>query len=133
MRTVTGIVNRSPDACWKVLVDPSTLTGWVPGLRRATVVDTYPTGLPKEIQFEFSSSLTYSLVYTYDVPAHEVRWKPRMGQRDAVAGFAKIEAIKEGARLTYGLEPGEGRSEKDRALDDPDALVKEFVLWMQAY
>ena len=37
------------------------------------------------------------------------------------------------ARLTYGLEPGEGRSEKDRAIGDPDTLVKEFVLWMQAY
>jgi len=133
MHTITGHVRRPPAACWKVLVDPTLLTSWVPGLRRARVIESYETGLPKEIHFEFSSSLTYSLVYTYDVPAHEMRWEPRMGQRDGVAGFAKIDETEDGARLTYGLEPGAGRSEKDRALGDPESLVREFVTWMHAY
>lgn len=133
MRTVTGFVRRSPDACWKVLVDPTLLTGWVPGLRKARVVDSYPTGLAREIQFEFSSSLTYSLVYTYDLAARELRWTPRTGQRDAVAGFARVEPVENGAQLTYGIEPGAGRSSADRTLGDPDTLVKEFVAWMHAY
>src|SRR5213075_2102676 len=109
MREVTGYIRRPPDACWRVLVDASLLTGWVPGLRRANVIALDDAGLPREIHFEFSTSLTYSLVYTYDVAAYEVRWEPRLGGRDAVRGFARLESFDEGTRITYGLEPGGGR------------------------
>jgi hypothetical protein len=132
MQTVTGVIRRSPEACWRVLVDPTLLTGWVPGLRKARVVAAYPTGLPREIQFEFASSLTYSLVYTYDVP-NELRWKPGLGARDGVSGFARVEPHEQGTRLTYGLEPGNGRSKKERATGSPDAIVAEFVSWIHAY
>jgi hypothetical protein len=130
MREVTGYIRRSPDACWRVLIDASLLTGWVPGLRRAIVVALDDAGLPREISFEFSTSMTYSLVYTYDVAAFEMRWEPRFGGRDAVRGFARLEPLDEGTRITYGLEPGSGRSEADRALGDLDALVAAFVSWM---
>jgi hypothetical protein len=130
MREVTGHIKRPPDACWRLLVDASLMTGWVPGLRRANVVAFDDAGLPREIHFEFSTSLTYSLVYTYDVAAHEVRWEPRMGGRDAVRGFARLEPVDEGTRITYGLEPGSGRSEADRVLGDPEQLVAAFVGWM---
>ncbi|MBA2538135.1 MAG: hypothetical protein H0V17_00745 [Deltaproteobacteria bacterium] len=132
MQTITSLIRKSPEACWRVLVDPALLTGWVPGLRKARVVATYPTGLPREITFEFSSSLVYSLVYTYDAP-RELRWTPGLGARDAVCGFARLEPHESGTRLTYGLELGGARSQKDRAIGDPDAIVAEFVAWMHAY
>lgn len=132
MQTVTGFIRKSPEACWQVLVDPTLLTGWVPGLRKARVVASYPTGLAREITFEFASSLVYSLVYTYDAP-REIRWTPGLGARDAVRGFARIEPHESGTRLTYGLEPGHARTPKDRATSSPDAIVAEFTAWMHAY
>jgi uncharacterized protein YndB with AHSA1/START domain len=131
MRTVTTYIRRPPDACWSALIDASVLTGWVPGLRRARVVATDDTGLPREIQFEFSTSLVYSLVYTYDGAAREVRWEPRLGKRDGVRGFARVDPFDEGSRITYALEPGDGRSPADRALGDLDALVAAFARWME--
>jgi uncharacterized protein YndB with AHSA1/START domain len=132
MREVTTHIQRTPEQCWRVLVDASLLTHWVPGLRRATVITSNDAGLPREIHFEFSVSLTYSLVYTYDVAAREVRWEPRVGGRDAVRGFARLVPDGSGTRMTYALEPGSGRSEGDRALGDPDALVAAFAAWMHA-
>lgn len=132
MREVTAHIERTPEQCWRVLVDAALFPHWVPGLRRATVIASNDAGLPREIHFEFSASLTYSLVYTYDVAAREVRWEPRLGGRDAVRGFARLAPDERGTRITYGLEPGGGRSEADRALGDPDALVAAFVAWMHA-
>ena len=130
MRSVTTYIRRSPDACWKVLTDATVLTGWVPGLRRARVITTDDAGLAREVQFEFSTSLTYSLVYTYDAAAREMRWEPRLGKRDGVRGVARVEAFDEGTRLTYELEHGDGRSAADQELGDLDALVAAFARWM---
>jgi hypothetical protein len=130
MRTVTATIPRSPEECWRVLVDPARFTYWVPGLRRAVVIASGPFNLPAEIHFEFSTSLTYTLVYTYDLEAREVRFEPRLGRRDGVRGFARLEAVEGGARLEYGLEVGEGRSSSDRELGDVDALVASFVKMM---
>jgi uncharacterized protein YndB with AHSA1/START domain len=130
MRTVVAFVPRSPEACWQVFTDPQLLSAWIPALRRAQVITRGTDGLPTEIQFEFSQSLTYSLVYTYDLAAREVRWEPRAGKRDAVRGFVRFEAFDEGTRLTYGLEHGHARSTADRALGDVDVLVAAFVRCM---
>jgi hypothetical protein len=132
MLEVVGYIKRSPDACWRVLVDASLMTAWVPGLRRANVVATDDAGRPREILFEFSTSLTYSLIYTYDVAAREVRWEPRSGARDAVRGFARLDPSDDGTKLTYGLEQGGGRSNADRVIGDPEVLVSAFVTWMHA-
>jgi len=113
-----------------VLVDPARFTYWVPGLRRAVVIASGPFNLPAEIHFEFSTSLTYTLVYTYDLEAREVRFEPRLGRRDGVRGFARLEPAEGGTRLEYGLEEGEGRSASDRELGDLDALVASFVKMM---
>jgi len=132
VRTVVAFIQRSPDACWRVLVDPARFTGWVPGLRRAVVIASGPFNLPAEIHFEFSTALTYTLAYTYDLAAREVRFEPRLGKPDGVRGFARIEPHEGGARLEYGLEVGEARSAADRELGDVDALVASFVKWMHA-
>jgi len=124
------MVPRAPDACWRALVDAHQLTGWVPGLRRARVVSTEPSGLPSEIVFEFSQSRTYSLAYEYDLGQGLVRWEPRTGKRDGVRGFARVEAADGGTRLTYALEHGVGRTASDLALGDVDELADAFVRWV---
>jgi hypothetical protein len=132
MRTVTAFVRRSPQACWSVIVDPTLLTHWVPGLRRAVVISLGPFNLPAEIHFEFSTSLTYTLVYTYDFARREMTFEPRLGARDGVRGFVRLDPFDDGTRLEYGLEVGDARSSADRELGDLDALVASFVHWMQA-
>jgi hypothetical protein len=132
MQSASAVVSRAPDRCWRAFVDARSLTGWVPGLRRAQVILLGDDGLPAEILFEFGASLTYTLVYTYDVAAREVRWQPRAGKRDAVAGFARFDAEGEGTRITYELAHGDGRSAAEKALGDQAALLDAFVRWVVA-
>jgi hypothetical protein len=129
MDTVVGYIARSPEACWRVFTNAALLPAWVPGLRRARVIATDADGLPREIQFEFAASLIYSLVYSYDTVAREIRWEPRAGKRDAVRGFARFEPVESGTRLTYGLEPGDERNPTDRTRDLP-GLIDAFARWM---
>lgn len=88
-------------------------------------------GLPSEIHFEFSSSLVYTLIYSYDVDKREVRWQPKLGKRDGVSGFIRFDASDDGTQLTYALEHGEGRSPSERELGDLQKLVDAFVAWMR--
>lgn len=126
MQTVLAVVAREPDACWRAFVDATTFSAWIPGLRRARVIQSGADGLPVEILFEFGASRTYSLVYTYDVAKREVRWEPRANKRDAVAGFARFDAFDEGTRVTYGLANTTGGTE----LDQLHELVAAFGSWM---
>jgi uncharacterized protein YndB with AHSA1/START domain len=130
MRTMTAFIRRSPEACWSVLTDPSTFTGWVPGLRRTRVIAIDEAKRPREVQFEFAASRTYTLVYSYAADKHEMHWEPRLGKRDAVFGFARVESSENGTNLTYGLKPGGARSAAEIALDDLGAVVTAFVHWM---
>jgi uncharacterized protein YndB with AHSA1/START domain len=130
MQTATAYVARTPDQCWRMFVDPALLTAWVPGLRHARVIALGADGLPSEIQFRYASSHVYSLAYTYDAPAREVRWAPRAGKRDAVSGSVRFDAFDEGTRVTYTLEHGDARSPSERAADDAQVLVQAFARWM---
>jgi hypothetical protein len=128
MQSVEVVVARDPRACWQAFTDPATLPAWVPGLRRARVIANDSTGLPAEILFELASSLTYSLVYTYDVARLEVAWQPRSGKRDAVAGSARFEAAEGGGtKIVYALKQGEGRSTQQREVGAGDPLLAAFV------
>lgn len=130
MQTVRAVVPRDPETCWRAFIDPSTLAAWVPGLRKARVIQVGADGLPAEILFEFGESLTYSLVYTYDREAREVSWEPRAGKRDAVAGFVRFDEFDDGTRVTYGLKQGAGRSEAERELGSLTELVAAFARWV---
>jgi uncharacterized protein YndB with AHSA1/START domain len=132
VQTVRAVVPRDPDRCWRAFIDATSLAAWVPGLRRARVILVGVDGLPEEILFEYGESLTYSLVYTYDPENREVKWQPRAGKRDAVAGFAKFAADEGGTSITYALEHGDGRSDAHRALGDQSALLDAFSRWLQA-
>lgn len=111
-------------------MDAVTLAAWVPGLRRARVITRDTQGLPLETLFEFGESLTYSLVYTYDAATREVKWQPRTGKYDAVAGFARFDPAEGGTKLTYGLEQGDGRSPAEKALGEVSILAHAFARWM---
>jgi hypothetical protein len=131
METATALVPSDADACWRVFTDASLLTSWVPGLRRAQIL-TKERGMASEIHFEFSSTLAYTLVYSYDKTKREVRWQPKLGPREGVSGFARFEAEAEGTRITYGLEQGDARSADERALGDPAPLLEAFAKRMRA-
>ena len=128
MVTVRAVVPREPAACWRAFTDATTFGAWVPGLRRAQVIRLGADGLPTEILFEFGASRTYTLVYTYDHAAREVRWQPGTGKLDAVAGFARFEPLDGGTSLTYGLEHHDGSAE----ITEVQALVAAFGRWMQS-
>ena len=130
MSTAVAFVPRSPLTCWRVFTDADMFPAWVPGLRKARVITTDDRGRPREILFEFATSRTYSLVYTYDDDQREVRWEPHAGGRDAVRGSARFESAEDGTRMTYELEPGSAANE--RVVIDADALVDAFVQWMHA-
>ncbi|HVV84901.1 MAG TPA: SRPBCC family protein, partial [Kofleriaceae bacterium] len=130
MPSASKLIPRSPQACWRQFVDADRLVGWVPGLRRARVVATHDDGLAREVAFEFATSRTYSLVYTYDAAARQVSWAPRIGQRDAVRGSARFDPEDGGTRVTYTLEPAVGRTAAEVAQDDPQALLDAFARWM---
>jgi hypothetical protein len=101
---------------------------WIPGLRKAAVITRDERGRPHEVLFEFSTSRTFSLVYTYDDAQREVRWEPQLGKRDAVRGSARFDAHDDGTRMTYVLEPGV--VSRDRVVGDIEALVASFVQCM---
>ena len=96
LSSIVTYIARSPDVCWRALIDATVLPAWVPGLRRARVIEVDDHQRPREVLFEFSTSLTYSLVYSYDADAREMHWEPRIGKRDAVRGFARLERWKTG-------------------------------------
>jgi hypothetical protein len=128
--TVTSLVPRDPDTCWRLFTDASALVMWVPGLRRAEVL-AKERGMPSEIHFEFSESLVYTLAYTYDVAAREARWQPKLGRRDGVTGSVRFTADADsgGTLVTYKLEHGAGRTPSERELGDIQRTVDAFVRW----
>jgi hypothetical protein len=131
VKTVTVVVPRDPQTCWRLFTDISLLGAWVPGLRRAQVL-AKEKGLPLEVHYEFAESRAYTLLYSYDVEQREVRWQAKLGRRDGVSGFARFEAQGDGTQLTYGLEHGEGRSAAERELGDLDTLVASLQAWLTA-
>ncbi len=133
MEIVTVDVQRPLDACWRVFTTPAMLVHWVPGLVGATLVAARPDGLPREVRFEFAAGLHYTLLYSYDVTEHVVRWEPREPAQGAVRGFARFEPTDVGIRLTYALEHEPGRKAAERVLDDPELLVQSFARYMHEH
>ena len=127
MREVVVTIGCTVEACWRALTDATLLAAWLPGVRRVDVVSRDERGLATEVQFEYAGSRSYSLLYTYDHARREMRWEPRVGKRDAVRGFASVEADGDGTRLHYALEEGGPRREGD---GDPAAIVAAFVAWV---
>ena len=130
MQVVTQVIAQPPDACWRAFIDPTTMTRWVPGLKTAELVASRDDQLPAEARFEFLGGITYTLVYSYDVAVHTVRWRPKFGEKAAVRGYAKFEPHETGALMTYALEHDPGRKAVQRAFDDPEVIAEAFARFM---
>jgi hypothetical protein len=128
----TIVIARRPQACWRAFVEVESLVAWVPGLRKVELIARAPDGMPAEVRFEFAESRTYTLAYSYEATdsAKIVKWNPKTGARDAVKGWAKFEAHDEGTLLTYELEHGEARTEKEKFLANVDEMLDSFARWM---
>lgn len=126
MHVVRAFVPCDPQTCWRAFTAVSTLVDWVPGLLRAQTI-AMSRGLPGEVHFEHVGGFAYTLVYSYDVAAREVRWEPKLGPREGVSGFARFDTAPDGTALTYGLEPGAARP-----AGDVQPLVDAFVDWVTA-
>lgn len=115
-------------------MDARLLPTWVPGLRRAKVVRHNAEGMPLEVMFEFSETLSYSLIYRYDADLKRVAWMPGMGKRDAVAGFAEFNEDGEGTLMTYGVQPA-GRAPTQAESDlrtNAQRIVDAFVKFCES-
>jgi Polyketide cyclase / dehydrase and lipid transport len=137
LHTVRASIPRPAEECWRALTDPTLLSAWLPGLRRATVIARDANDLATEVQFEFAASRSYSLLYTYNHEEYEMRWEPRMGKRDAVRGYARIEidpaySDQLHSLMFYSLEQGEARTGAELELGDPGAIVAAFATWITA-
>jgi uncharacterized protein YndB with AHSA1/START domain len=134
MQTVTAVVPRDPETCWRLFTDVTQLTSWVPGLRQAQII-TGTRAAPSEIHFEFagpSDELAYTLVYTYDKATREVRWEPKLGRNAGVTGFVRFDQDTDGTRVTYGLEHGDARGVAERELGDAQLLLEAFAARVRA-
>ena len=128
MQSVTTVVPRDADTCWRVFTDIAKLSSWVPGLRHAEII-AKARGMPSEIHFQFASSLAYTLVYSY-VDKREVRWEPKLGKREGVTGHVRFDPVAGGTQITYALEHGDARGPAERALGDLQRLVDAFKTWL---
>lgn len=128
----TVVIKKKPQACWRAFVEIETLCAWVPGLRKVQLLERAPDGMPKTVHYEFAESRTYTLAYSYEATstAKVVRWEPSSGARDAVRGSATFEVCEDGTLLTYELEHGEARTDKEKYLASEDELVDAFARWM---
>ncbi len=134
MHTVNASVSADPETCWQLFTDVTLLTSWVPGLREAQII-TGSRALPTEIHFEFAgaqSTVSYTLVYSYDRTNREVRWEPKLGRQHGVAGFVRFDPEATGSRVTYGLEHGVARPVADREMGDVQRLLEAFVARIEA-
>ena len=131
MQEVRVVIPRDPQTSWLAFIDVSNLVAWVPGLTRAQTI-TMSRGLPGEVHFEFGTH-AYTLVYSYDVAAREVRWHPKIGALGGVSGFAQFEGAPGGGTLvTYGIAQGVARSDAESKLGDPHVLMTAFAAWLTA-
>lgn len=132
MELRTVVIARDPATCWRLFVDPALLTAWVPGLRRVQVLSK-EHGMARDVHFEFAQSRAYTLTYSYLIDDREVRWQPKLGRRDGVAGFARFTAVDAGTELTYGLQQGSARTPEERTLGGIDQVVASLRSWLVAH
>jgi hypothetical protein len=121
-------ISRTADRCYAAFCDARRLTEWVPGLRRARVVLAGEDGRPREVLFEFGDKLTYSLIYHYDEANRRVEWRPGLGRRDAVTGFAAFADTESGCEMTYVLASAAAEQVERGA--DAEAIASAFAEWV---
>lgn len=115
----------SPDDCFRQFCDPKVTKHWLPELKRLKVVREDAHGRPSEVQYSLGESLTYALVYKYNVGKRTVRWVPSSGVMDGVSGFATFEPHDSCCTFTYSLD-----SRRGRAPWHANDVARAFAAWI---
>lgn len=131
-RVVQVVVHRAPRRCFDAFADARFLVAWVPELRRAVVVETDGAGRPSHVKFELGESLTYSILYDYDPERLRVDFRPGVGAREAVTGFAEFSVHPDGCLMTYAIATGVARGGQSVAAGDPELLARNFARWIES-
>ncbi len=91
-------IAASVDQCFATITDFERYPDWFSSIERSRVLEHYPDGLAKRVEFHIDMKLKtirYVLEYCYDKPTH-LTWKAVDGDIDAVAGDYRFEKL--GAR-----------------------------------
>ena len=120
------LIHASAAHCFEQFCDVKHLPRWVPGLERAKVVRVRADGLPLEVLYEHAT-LSYSVLYDYDVMARRVTWEPGMGRRDSVRGFVEFTDDGDRCRMSYAVEAMNGRLRPNEA----ERFVAAFTKWVE--
>lgn len=129
MQSATVLVQRDVETCWRAFIEVTKAPGWVPGLSRAEII-TRARGLPEEVHFEFGQGHAYTLVYSYDKRAREIRWQPKLGARAGVTGYVRFAALDRVTEITYALEHGDARGPQHREVGDVTRLAESFAAFI---
>ena len=124
---IEATIRASAERCFRLFCDVASLRHWVDGLRKVKVVRARPDGLALEVIYEHGATLTYSMLYDYDLAARRVSWEPGLGRRDAVGGWAEFVDEGEACRMRYSLRSGAGRDDPDEAA----RVVEAFARWVE--
>ena len=99
-------VEASPDACFEAIVDYESFPEWQHAVARAEVLERYPDGLGKVVEFDVDARfrlVTYRLRYHYERPAR-VWWDFVEGRGvEHVDGEFLFEPAGERTLATYKL------------------------------
>jgi ribosome-associated toxin RatA of RatAB toxin-antitoxin module len=93
-------IDASVDQCFATITDFEQYPNWFSSIKKARVLERYPDGLAKRIEFFLDlklKMLRYVLEYRYDQPTH-LTWKAVDGDVEAVDGEYRLEKLK--PRLT---------------------------------
>ncbi len=85
---VTAEVNASVDACFATITTFERYPEWFSGIVHSKVIDRYPDGLGKTVEFKMSmplKTLRYVLEYSYKAPKR-LDWKSVDGDIEAIEG-----------------------------------------------
>jgi ribosome-associated toxin RatA of RatAB toxin-antitoxin module len=95
-------IDATPEQCFRAITDFPAYPEWSSVISKTTVLDAYPDGLPRRIEFELDMKIRtvrYVLDYTYQRP-HRLDWKLVEGDVEDVAGTYTFERVGKKTRTT---------------------------------
>ncbi|MGH7859981.1 MAG: SRPBCC family protein [Candidatus Binatia bacterium] len=101
-QSFTTDIDASPENCFEVIADFPSYPNWSSVITRTAVLDTYPDGLARRVEFELDMTIRtvrYVLDYSYE-PPHRLRWKFVEGDLADVEGAYIFERAGKKTRTT---------------------------------
>jgi ribosome-associated toxin RatA of RatAB toxin-antitoxin module len=129
-------VEASPSHCFAIITDFERYPGWFSSVEQTEVLERYPNGLAKQVEFHVDMKLKtvrYVLEYRYEKPTL-LTWKSIAGDIDAIEGsyrFAKLDRARSRATCRQAVSLGFWLPGALRSLIERHAL-KQSVLEFKA-